>query len=83
MREKFPEASRNVEIVVLDIPDDSQAMDPELVSILDTEMDSRIEQWLVGGGGAALSVYERSLHQMSGFFGLRQQDGGWAASTGE
>jgi len=55
LRERYGAAAREVEIVVLDIPDEWEADDPELVAMLDgrirEELARRVEPEAPGGDG--------------------------------
>jgi predicted protein tyrosine phosphatase len=42
MQENFPEEMQGKQVIVLDIPDDYQYMDPELVE----EIEARVGEWL-------------------------------------
>ncbi len=43
LREAFPEAMRDKEVVILEIPDDYQYMDPELVRMLEDSVTPYLE----------------------------------------
>lgn len=43
LRESFPDAMREAQVVVLDVPDDYHFMDPELVTMISERVEPLIE----------------------------------------
>lgn len=48
--ERYGEAAREKEIVVLDVPDEWEADDPELVAMLDRRIREELARWDVDAG---------------------------------